>query len=50
MLMIQLFFCDFDNVNAMENVLNTELVKFTKWLACTQLSLNIDNTKLIYFF
>ena len=38
-------FCDFDNVNVTEETINYELVKLTEWLACNQLSLNVNKTK-----
>ena len=49
MLMILLFFCDFDNVNVTEETINYELVKLTEWLACNQVSLNINKTKFMVF-
>ena len=49
MLMILLFFCDFDNVNVTEETINYELVKLTEWLACNQLSLNVNKTKFMVF-
>ena len=47
--MILLFFCDFDNVNVTEETINYELVKLTEWLACNQLSLNVNKTKFMVF-
>ena len=38
-------FCDFDNVNVTEETINYELAKLTEWLACNQLSLNVNKTK-----
>ena len=50
MLMILLFFfCEFDNVNVTEETINYELVKLTEWLACNQLSLNVNKTKVMVF-
>ena len=43
-------FCDFDNVNVTEQTMNYELVKLTEWLACNQLSLNVNKTKFMAFF
>ena len=42
-------FCDFDNVNVTEETINYELVKLTEWLACNQLSLNVNKTKFMVF-
>ena len=42
-------FCDFDNVNVTEETVNYELVKLTEWLACNQLSLNVNKTKFMVF-
>ena len=42
-------FCDFDNVNVTEETTNNELVKLTEWLACNQLSLNVNKTKFMVF-
>ena len=42
-------FCDFDNVNVTEKTINYELVKLTEWLACNQLSLNVNKTKFMFF-
>ena len=42
-------FCDFDNVNVTEETINYELVKLTEWLACNQLSLNVNKTKFMFF-
>ena len=49
MLMILLFLCDFDNVNVTEETINYELVKLTEWLACNQLSLNVNKIKFMVF-
>ena len=49
MLMILLFFGDVDNVNVNEETINNELVKLTEWLACNQLSLNVNRTKIYVF-
>ena len=53
MLMILLFFCDFDKVNATEETKNYELVNLTEWLARNQLhihkSLNVNKTKFMFF-
>ena len=49
MLMILLFFCDFDNVNVTEETINYELVRLTEWLACNQLRLNVNKTKFMAF-
>ena len=49
MLQIPFYFCDFDNVNVTEETINNELVKLTEWLACNQLSLNVNNTKFMFF-
>ena len=49
MLMILLFFCDFDNVNVTEETINYELVKLTEWLTCNQLCLNVNKTKFMVF-
>ena len=38
-------FCDFDKVNVTKETINYELVKLTEWLACNQLSLNVNKTK-----
>ena len=47
MLMILLFF---DNVNVIEETINNiELVKLTEWLACNQLSLNVNKTNFMFF-
>ena len=48
-MMILLFFCDFDNVNVTKVTINNELVKLTEWLACNQLSLNLNKTKFMVF-
>ena len=42
-------FCDFDNVNVTEETINYELVKLTEWLACNQLSLNVNKIKFMVF-
>ena len=42
-------FCDFHNVNVTEETINYELVKLTEWLACNQLSLNVNKTKFLGF-
>ena len=44
-----LFFRDLDNVNVTEETINYELVKLTEWLACNQLSLNVNKTKFMVF-
>ena len=48
MMMTQLFFCDFDNINNTEETINDELIKLTEWLVCNQLSLNVNKTKFMY--
>ena len=42
-------FCDFDNVNITEETINYELVKLTEWLACNQLSFNVNRPNLWFF-
>ena len=42
-------FCDFDNVTVTEETINNELGKLTEWLACNQLSLNVNKTKFMVF-
>ena len=42
-------FCDFDNVNVTEETIHYELVKLTEWLACNQLSLNVNKAKFMVF-
>ena len=50
MLMTQLFFCDFNNINNTEETINDELIKLTEWLGCNQLSLNVNKTKFMLFY
>ena len=50
MLMTQLFFCDFDNINSTEKTINDELIKLTEWLECNQLSLNVNKAKFMLFY
>ena len=49
MLMTQLFFCDFDNINNTEETINDERIKLTEWLGCNQLSLNVNKTIFMVF-
>ena len=42
-------FCDFENINNTEETIIDELIKFTEWLGCNQLNLNVNKTKLMLF-
>ena len=41
--------CNLVNGNVSEETINYELVKLTEWLACNQLSLNVNKTKFMFF-